>query len=69
MPLSKVERFLAALVVWEVVGVVVEGGGRIGGVVCAVVGASNGAPLSPRCKFTLTMSSGLPIMMPAAPDT
>lgn len=68
MPLSKVERLLAALVVCKVVGVV-EGGGRIGGVVVAVVGASNGGPLSPRCRFTLTMSRGLPIIMPAAPDT
>lgn len=65
MPLSKVERFSAALVVWEVI----EAEGRIGGVGCAGVEASKGAPLSPRCRFTLAMSRGLPIIMPAAPDT
>lgn len=65
MPLSKVEMFFAALIVCEVVGVV-EGVDSIGGV---VVVESNGGPLSPRCRFTLTMSRGLPIMIPAAPDT
>ena len=69
MPLSKVERVFAALVVCEVIGAAVEGVGKIGGVVCGGVGASKGAPLSPRCRFTLTMSRGLPIIMPAAPDT
>ena len=64
MPRRRVLRDFAALVV--VVVVAVEGEGRMGVV---VVGESNGGPRSPRCRFTFTMSRGLPIIMPAAPDT
>lgn len=74
MPLSKVERDLAAFFVV----VIVDAGwieeveeaeeGRIGDVV-VMGGASVAVPRSPRWRFTFTMSNGLPIMIPAAPET
>ena len=56
-------REVAALVVVVAVGVAE---GRIGAV---VVGGRRGGPRSPRWRFTFTMSRGLPIIMPAAPET
>lgn len=61
MPRSRVLREVAALVV-----VVVVAEGSIGVV---VVGETRGGPRSPRCRFTFTISRGLPIIMPAAPET
>lgn len=64
VPRRRVLSEFAASVV--VVVVAVEGEGRIGVV---VVGESKGGPRSPRWRFTFTISRGLPIIMPAAPDT
>ena len=67
MPRRRVLREVAALVVVDV-----EVEGRIGGViVVVVVGESNGGLLtrSPLWRFTFTMSRGLPMIMPAAPET
>jgi len=57
-------REVAALVVVVVVVVVAEGRIEV-----VVVGGRRGGPRSPRWRFTFTMSRGLPIIMPAAPET
>lgn len=63
MPRRRVLREVAAFVV-----VVVAAVGRIE-VDVAVVDGSMAGPRSPRWRFTFTMSKGLPIIMPAAPET
>lgn len=64
MPRRRALREVAALVVVGVVAAV----GRID-VDVAVIGGSMAGPRSPRWRFTFTMSRGLPIIIPAAPET